>query len=304
VIPTTKLISLREAIAQFVPDGSTVVLGAGLESCIPFAAGHEIMRQHKRGLTLVGPISDILFDQLIGAGCVQAVRAAWVGNVITGSGYNFRRAVEGGGIEVEDHSNLTLALALHAAAMGVPFLPARTALGSDLFSTNASLKTVACPFTAERLTAVAALAPDVAILHVQRADAEGHAHLWGNFGVAREAALASRHVIICAEEIVTPGVIERDPNRVVTPGFRVSAVVHAPWGAHPSPVPGHYNRDHGMFLNYQRESQTPEKFVAWQARWVDGVRNREEYLALLGRERMASLALTHHALSEEVDYGY
>jgi glutaconate CoA-transferase subunit A len=304
VTPTTKLISLHEAIARFVPDGGAVVIGAGLESCIPFAAGHEIIRQRKRSLTLVGPISDILFDQLIGAGCVRAVRAAWVGNVITGSGYNFRRAVESGRIEVEDHSNLTLALALRAGAMGVPFLPARTALGSDLFSTNANLKTVTCPFTAERLTAVAAIVPDVAILHVQRADAEGHAHLWGNVGVAREAALASRHVILCAEEIVTPEVINRDPNRVVAPGFRVSAVVHAPWGAHPSPVPGHYNRDHEMFLSYQRESQTPEKFAAWQARWVDGVRNHDDYLALLGEERTARLALKHHVLSEAVDYGY
>jgi len=118
-MPTTKLVSLREAIAQFIPDGSTVVIGVGLESCIPFAAGHEIIRQRKRDLTLVGPISDILFDQLIGAGCVRAVRAAWVGNVITGSGYSFRRAVEGGRIEVEDHSNLTLALGLRAGAMGV-----------------------------------------------------------------------------------------------------------------------------------------------------------------------------------------
>ena len=303
-MPTTKLVSLREAIAQFIPDGSTVVIGVGLESCIPFAAGHEIIRQRKRDLTLIGPISDILFDQLIGAGCVRAVRAAWVGNVITGSGYNFRRAVEGGCIEVEDHSNLTLALGLRAGAMGVPFLPTRTALGSDLFSTNPSLKTVTCPFTAERLTAVAAILPDVAILHVQRADAEGHAHLWGNLGVAREAALASRHVIICAEEMVTSEVIHRDSNRVVTPGFRVSAVVHAPWGAHPSPVPGHYNRDHEMFLSYQRESQTPEEFAAWQARWVDKVRNRDDYLALLGKERRASLALKHHALSEAVDYGY
>jgi glutaconate CoA-transferase subunit A len=303
-MPTTKLLSLREAIAQFVLDGSTVAIGEGLEACIPFAAGHEIIRQRKRDLTLVGPISDILFDQLIGAGCVRAVRAAWVGNVITGSGYNFRRAVEGGRIEVEDHSNLTLALALRAGAMGVPFLPTRTALGSDLFATNANLKTVTCPFTAERLTAVAAIVPDVAILHVQRADADGHAHLWGNFGVAREAALASQRVIICAEEIVAAEVIERDPNRVVTPGFRVSAVVHTPWGAHPSPVPGHYNRDHEMFLSYQRESQTPEEFAAWQARWVDGVRNHEDYLALLGPDRTASLALKHPTLSEAVDYGY
>jgi glutaconate CoA-transferase subunit A len=300
----TKLTSLPEAIAQFVPDGSMVVLGVGLESCIPFAAGHEIIRQRKRGLALVGPISDILFDQLIGAGCVRAVRAAWVGNVITGSAYNFRRAVEGRRIEVEDHSNLTLALALRAGAMGVPFLPTRTALGSDLFASNASLKTITCPFTAERLAVVGAIVPDVAILHVQRADADGHAHLWGNFGVAREAGLASRHVIICAEEIVAPEVIARDPNRVILPGFRVSAVVHAPWGAHPSPVPGHYNRDHEMFLSYQRESATPEAFAAWQARWVDGVQSADDYRALLGPERTARLAVQQHDFSEAVDYGY
>jgi glutaconate CoA-transferase subunit A len=301
---TDKRMTLPQAIAQFVPDGSSVVIGMALESVIPFAAGHELIRQRKRDLTLVGPISDILFDQLIGAGCVRAVRAAWVGNVITGSGYNFRRAVEGGSIEVEDHSNLTLALALRAGAMGVPFMPARTALGSDLLKTNPSLKTITCPFTGETLMAVAAIVPAVAILHVQRADAHGNAHLWGNFGVTREACLASQHVIICAEEIVAPEVITSDPNRVVTPGFRVSAVVHAPWGAHPSPVPGYYNRDHEIYLNYQRESQTPEKFAAWQARWVDGVRNSDDYLALLGTQRTASLALKHHALAQAVDYGY
>lgn len=301
---TDKRMTLPQAIAQFVPDGSSVVLGTALEAVIPFAAGHELIRQRRRGLTLIGPISDILFDQLIGAGCVRAVRAAWVGNVITGSAYNFRRAVEGGRIEVEDHSNLTLAMALRAGAMGVPFMPTRTALGSDLPKTNPSLKTITCPFTGETLTAVAAIVPDVALLHVQRADAQGNAHLWGNFGVTREAALASRRIIICAEEIVAPEVILSDPNRVVTPGFRVSAVVHAPWGAHPSPVPGYYNRDHEIYLSYQRESQTPEKFAAWQARWVDGVRTSDDYLALLGPERAASLALKQHALAAAVDYGY
>jgi len=202
-----KQLALQEAIARFVPDGSSVVMGAAQESVIPFAAGHELIRQRKRALTLIGPISDILFDQLIGAGCVRAVRAAWVGNVITGSGYNFRRAVEDGSIAVEDHSNLTLALALRAGAMGVPFLPARTALGSDLFTTNPSLKTVTCPFTGETLTAVAALVPDVAIIHVQCADAEGNAHAWGNFGVTHEACLASQRLILTAEEIVSPDVI-------------------------------------------------------------------------------------------------
>ncbi|HET7088506.1 MAG TPA: CoA-transferase [Anaerolineae bacterium] len=300
----SKLMTLAEAVSRFVPDGGAVVAGTALESFIPFAGGHEIIRQRKRDLTLIGPISDILFDQLIGAGCVRKVRAAWVGNVITGSGYNFRRAVESGAIEVEDHSNLTLALALRAAAMGVPFMPARTALGSDLFKTNASLKTTTCPFTGDTLTAVAAIAPDVAIVHVQRADEHGNAHAWGNLGVTREACLASRHVVITAEEIVSHEVITSDPNRVVTPGFRVSAVAHAPWGAHPSPVPGHYNRDHQMFLDYQEESQTPEAFAQWQARWVDGVRGYEDYLARLGEERVVGLRPKHHAPAEIVDYGY
>jgi glutaconate CoA-transferase subunit A len=303
-MPSSKLLSLSDAISRFVPDGSSVAMGTALESFIPFAAGHEIIRQRKRDLALIGPISDILFDQLIGAGCVRTVRAAWVGNVITGSGYNFRRAVESGAIEVEDHSNLTLALGLRAGAMGVPFLPVRTALGSDLFKTNSSLKTMSCPFTSETLTAVAAIVPDAAIVHVQRADEYGNAHAWGNLGVTREACLASQHVVVTAEEIVSPEVISSDPNRVVTPGFRVSAVVHAPWGAHPSPVPGYYNRDHQMFLDYQRDSQAPEAFANWQARWVDGVRSSDEYLALLGEEHVAGLRLKHHALAEPVDYGY
>ena len=303
-MPTDKLLPLSQAIEQFVPDGSSIALGTGLESAIPFAAGHELIRQRRRGLTLIGPISDILFDQLIGAGCVRAVRAAWVGNVITGSGYNFRRAVESGSIEIEDHSNLTLALALRAGAMGVPYLPARTALGSDLPKTNPSLRPIICPFTGETLLGVAAIVPDVAIIHVQRADAHGHAHLWGNFGVTHEACLASRRIILCAEEIVPEEVITSDPNRVVAPGFRVSAVVHAPWGAHPSPVPGYYNRDHETYLSYQGESQTPEKFAAWQARWVDGVHGSDDYLGLLGAERAAELKLKQHALAAPVDYGY
>src|SRR3990172_4508878 len=223
-MPSSKLLSLSDAIFRFVPDGSSVTMGTALESFIPFAAGHEIMRQRKRNLTLIGPISDILFDQIVGAGCVRRVRAAWVGNVITGSGYNFRRAVESGSIEVEDHSNLTLALALRAGAMGVPFMPTRTALGSDLFKTNPSLKTVACPFTGDTLTAVAAIAPDVTIVHVQRADEYGNAHAWGNLGVTREAGLARRRIIITAEEIVSHEVTTSDPNSVVTPGFRVISV--------------------------------------------------------------------------------
>ncbi|MGH2593124.1 MAG: CoA-transferase, partial [Anaerolineae bacterium] len=178
------------------------------------------------------------------------------------------------------------------------------ALGSDLFKTNPSLKTVVCPFTGDKLTAVAAISPDVALIHVQRADGYGNAHAWGNLGVTREACLASRHVIITAEEIVSPDVISSDPNRVVTPGFRVSAVVHTPWGAHPAPVPGYYNRDHQTFIDYQEDSKTPEAFAKWQARWVDGAPRTDDYLSLLGEERVDGLRLKNHALSEVVDFGY
>jgi len=303
-LPNSKLLTLSEAIKRFIPDGSSVALGLSLESLIPFAAAHEIIRQYKRDLTLIGPISDMLFDQLIGAECVQEIRAAWVGNVITGSGYNFRRGIENKTLKIEDHSNLTLALALRAGAMGVSFMPTLTALGSDLLKTNSKLKTMACPFTGDNLTAVAAIKPDVTIVHVQRSDEHGNAHVWGNLGVTRDACMASRHVILTAEEIVSPDVISRDPNRVFTPGFRVKAVVHCPWGGHPSPVPGYYNRDHQMFIEYRNDSKTPGLYADWKKRWVDNIQSYQEYLDQLGSERVAGLAIKNHVLAEAVDYGY
>lgn len=303
-MPTSKLLPLSEAIGRFIPDGSSVAASLGLEASIPFAAGHEIMRQRKRGLGLIGPISDILFDQMIGAGCVHRVQAAWVGNVITGSGYNFRRAVESGALRVEDHSNLTIAMALKAAAMGVSFMPVRTALGSDLCLAHPGLKPIDCPFTGTPLAAVAAIAPDVALIHVQRADESGGAHVWGNLGVMRDACLAARHVVITAEEIVPAAVITGDPNRVIIPGFRVSAVCHIPWGAHPAPVAGCYNRDHRAFIEYRNASRTPEAFRRWQERWVDTPKSRDDYLRLLGAERMSELALRNHLFPAPVDYGY
>lgn len=300
----SKLMGLSEAIDRFVTDGCSLAMGTSLESLIPFGAGHEIIRQHKRNLTLIGPISDILFDQLIGAGCVKKIQAAWVGNVITGSGYNFRRAVESGVIDIEDHSNLTVAMALKAGAMGVPFMPTKTALGSDLYKTNSGLKTITCPFTGEVLTAVAAIHPDVAIIHVQRSDEFGNAHMWGNIGITKEACLAARSVIITSETIVSPDVITSDPNRVIVPAFRVSAVVHAPWGAHPSPVPGYYNRDHQAFLDYRDQSKTPQLFSEWQKFWVDSVHSSQDYIQKLGNKRIELLSLKNHLFSEAVDYGY
>ena len=301
---TSKLLDMTEAISRWVVDGCSVAIGTNLETAIPFAAGHEIMRQGKMGLTLIGPISDILFDQIIGAGCVQRVQAAWVGNVITGVGYNFRRAVELRQINVEDHSNLTISMALQAGAMGVSFLPSRTALGSDLFATNSGLKFVTCPFTGQKHAAIAAIVPDVAIVHVQRSDAFGNAHAWGNMGITREACLSSRNVILTAEEIVSTEIITRDPNRILTPGFKVSAVVHAPWGAHPSPMPGHYNRDHAVFLDYQTHSRTPELFASWMDQWIRSISSIHQYVETLGDAYLLRLSITHHDYTEPVDYGY
>jgi glutaconate CoA-transferase, subunit A len=284
-----------------------VLMGAQLEQMIPFAAGHELIRQARRDLTLVGPISDILFDQLIGAGCVSRVMAAWVGNVSAGIGYCFRRAVERGiprRLEVVDYSNFTLALALHAAAMGVPFMPTYATLGSDLLKKNGNLREFSSPVNEERLVAVRALRPDVAILNVQRADAQGNAHLWGSLGVAVDGARAARKVILVAEEIVAPGVISSDPNRTLVPGFLVSAVVHEPGGAHPSPVQGFYGRDHAFFAEYHERTRRLEDFEHWLTHWVLRMADRREYMQQIGAARTDALTVKEHALSAPADFGY
>jgi glutaconate CoA-transferase, subunit A len=303
----SKVISMREAIAQHLPSGSMVLIGAQLEQMIPFAAGHELIRQGRRDLTLVAPISDILFDQMIGAGCVTRVMAAWVGNVSAGVGYCYRRAVERNiprRIEVVDYSNFTIALALQAGAMGVPFMPTYATLGSDLLKKNGNLREFSSPVSEETLVAVRALRPDVAILHVQRADAQGNAHLWGSLGVAIDGAKASRKIIIVAEEIVEPGIISSDPNRTLIPGFLVSAVVSEPGGAHPSPVQGYYGRDHSFFDQYHERSRRLEDYEEWLSHWVLRVTDRRDYWKQLGAARTDALAVKQHAFSAPADFGY
>jgi glutaconate CoA-transferase subunit A len=301
----TKLASLRDAVGELIPDGASVALGLQLEQMIPFAAGHEIIRQKKRGLTLIGPISDILFDQMIGAGCVEKLIAAWVGNVMMGSAYNFRRAVEQDGMKVFNMTNFTIALALQAGAMGVPFLPARTALGSDVTKGNHFFYQIFSPFEPkESLWAVRALNPDVTIVQVQRADTDGNAHCWGNFGVMIEGIRAARRAIVVAEEIVAPEVISSDPNRTVIPGFLVNAVVHCPYGAHPSPVQGCYGRDDAFFRQYHEQTKTPEDSNAWLERWVYGVADRAAYMNQLGACRVDELSVKQHAYAAQTDFGY
>ncbi len=300
-----KVISMREAIAGLIPDGASVALCLQLEQMIPFAAGHEIIRQKKRGLKLIGPISDVLFDQLIGAGCVEQVIAAWVGNAMMGSAYNFRRAVEEDGLKVFNMTNFSVALALQAGAMGVPFMPTRTALGSDITKGNHFFYQIISPFVPqETLWAVRALNPDVTVAHVQRADQDGNAHCWGNFGIMIEAVRAARKVIVVAEEIVSHDVIASDPNRTVIPGFLVSAVVECPYGAHPAPVQGYYKRDDAMFRQYHEQTKTRADNEAWLDRWVYGVADRKAYLNQLGACRLEELGVKRHAYAEKTDYGY
>ena len=303
----TKLMSMREAVTRFVPDGASIALGCALEPLIPFAIGHEIIRQGRRDLTLIGPISDILFDQLIGAGCVARIIAAWAGNVSEGLGHNYRRAAEKGlprGIEIVDHSNYSIAVALQAAALGAPYIPIRSLLGSDIARDHPGMRLAPSPLDGAPTLQVSAVQPDVAILHVQRADAQGRAHVWGGLGICEEAALAAKGVIYVAEEIVPAEVILSDPNRVLAPGFKTLAVVHEPGGAHPSPVQGYYNRDHAFFAEYHKASRTPEGFTEWLRAWVLDTPDRAAYLARLGETRWQSLAPREQRLAAPVDYGY
>ncbi len=272
-------------------------MSCSLEPLVPFAAGHEIIRQGRRDLELVAPISDSLFDQLIGAGCVGRVTAAWVGNVSEGLGHNYRRAAETGvprPLEIHDHSNFSISLALWAAAWGVPYLPTRTLLGSDILRSNPKLSVV------EGLARVPGLAPDVTILHVQRADAQGRAHAWGPLGIAEEAALAAKQVILSCEELVDASVTLSDPNRVLVAETKVVAVVHEPGGSHPAPVQGYWRRDHGAYREYADRSRNREGFEAWLREWVIDVPDRAAYLA---RVDLESLRIKTPRLSVPVDYG-
>lgn len=301
-----KLRSLRDAIALDVQDGASIAVGCALESLIPFAASHEIIRQQKRHLTLIGPISDMQFDQLIGAGCVRKVVASWIGNVAAGLGHSYRRAAETGipdSIEIEEHSNFTIGLGLQAASMGLPFLPTRTITGSD-FAKAEQFRRVPCPFTGENLVAVRAIQPDVAILHVQRADRDGNAHVWGNFGVMREAALAAKKVILTCEEIVEHDMILGDPNRTVIPGFVVSSVVHEPFGSFPSPTQGFARRDDDFYFEYHQATRTREGFDNWLQEWVLGVGNHREFLSRLSKARIDKLKPQDNLFAPAVNFGY
>lgn len=288
---------MAQAIERFVADGATVAMGLALEPLIPFAAGHEIIRRHRRDLELVGPISDALFDQLIGARCARAVTAAWVGNVSEGLGHCYRRATEQAiprAIEVHDHSNFSISLALWAAAWNVPSLPTRSLIGSDILGTNPNLS------VSDGLVHVDAVRPDVAIVHVQRADEEGRAHAWGPLGITEEGGLAAERVIVTCEELVDASVTLSDPNRILFPETKVVAVVHEPGGAHPSPVQGYFKRDHAFYRDYAERSRSLDGYRGWLEEWVRAVPDRSAYMKKIDVE---AIRIKDHRPSVPADFG-
>jgi glutaconate CoA-transferase, subunit A len=274
---------MREAIAEHVQDGDTVVI-EGITHLICFAAGHEIIRQGRRNLTLCRLTPDLIYDQLIAAGCARKLVFSWAGNPGAGSLHGFRRAAEGKGppLELEEYSHFGMVARLSAGASRLPFWTMRNYMGTDLPRVNPLIRAVTCPYTGEVFATVPALNPDVTIIHAQRADAQGNTQIWGLIGVQKEAAFASRRVIVVVEELVDERTIRSDPNRTLIPGLIVNAVVVEPWGAHPSYAQGYYDRDNDFYIGWEPISRDPAALERYLQEFVYGVSNRAEYVARCG----------------------
>jgi glutaconate CoA-transferase subunit A len=297
----TKLIPLSEAVSRFVHDGDTVY-AAGFTHLIPFAAGHEIIRQHRRNLTLARATPDLIYDQMVAGGCAQKVIFSYMGNPGVGSLRIVRTEIEAGRLEWEEYSHFGMISRLQAGAAGLPFMPMNQTGAVDLERNNPMIKRVVDPYSGREMIAVPALNPDVAIIHVQRADIEGNAQLWGIVGEQKEVAFASRSIILTAEEIVDEAVIRSDPNRTIIPGFIVSAVCFVPGAAHPSYAQGCYDRDNDFYLKWDKISEKPELVDAYLDEWVYGVKDRHEYWQKLGPETHQRLVVKPR-YSKEINYG-
>jgi glutaconate CoA-transferase, subunit A len=296
-----KLMPLSEAVSQFVQDGDTVY-AAGFTHLIPFAAGHEIIRQRRRDLTLARATPDLIYDQMVAAGCARKVIFSYMGNPGVGSLRIIRKELEAGRLEWEEYSHFGMISRLQAGAAGLPFLPMNQTGAEDLERANPLIKRVTDPYSGREVIAVPALNPEVAIVHVQRADKDGNAHLWGIVGEQKEVAFASKKVILTAEEIVDEAVIRSDPNRTLIPGFIVSAVCHVPGAAHPSYAQGYYDRDNDFYLKWDKISENAETVKAYLDEWVYGLKDRQEYWQKLGAETHDRLKVNAR-YSEKVNYG-
>jgi glutaconate CoA-transferase subunit A len=302
--PRSKIRDLKSAIGDYVRDGMSVAI-EGFTSSICFAAGHEIMRQGRRDLTLIRMTPDLIYDQMVAAGVASKLVFSYMGNPGVGPLHCIRRAVEQGipaPLELEEYSHYGMVGRYIAGASRLPFFPLRSYMGSELPRVNERIKFVESPYGDGPIAVVPPLNPDVVIIHAQRADAQGNTHLWGLLGVQKEVAFAARRVIVVVEEIVDEAVIRSDPNRTLVPGLVVDAVVEEPYGAHPSYVQGYYDRDNAFYLEWDSISRDPAKTAAWLDEWVYGAADRSQYLSKLGAETIARLK-PGEAPAAAVDYG-
>lgn len=297
----TKLCTLSEAISQYVHDGD-LIYAAGFTHLIPFAAGHEIIRQGRKNLTLARATPDIIYEQMVAAGCAGKIIFSYMGNPGVGSLRILREEVESGRLEWEEYSHFGMISRLQAGASGLPFMPMNQTAATDLERANPNYRRVRDPYTGTEVIVVPPLLPDVAIVHVQRCDAEGNAQIWGIVGEQKEAAFAAKSVIITAEEIVEEEVIRSDPNRTIIPAFIVDAVCHVPYCAHPSYTQGYYDRDNLFYLSWDKISETRQGIEQYLEEWVYRVKDRREYWQKLGEETHQRLN-TKPRWSVPVNYG-
>ena len=300
-----KVATLQESIAALVHDGDTLAI-EGFTHLICFAAGHEVIRQHKRDLTLCRLTPDVIYDQMVAAGVASKLVFSWLGNPGVGSLHAIRRRLERAEpmpLEIEEYSHFGMVCRYLAGAADLPFFPLHSYTGSDLPTVNPRIEQVVGPYDGEPVHVVPPLRPDVTIVHAQRADAEGNTQMWGLLGCQRDAAFAARRVIVVCEELVDEEVIRADPNRTVIPGLIVDAVVVEPGACHPSYVQGYYDRDNRFYVEWDAISRDPDALAAWLDEWVYGTEDQASYLAKLGEQRWRALAPAGRALSPPVDYG-
>ncbi len=300
----SKVASMRDAIAALVGDGDTVAI-EGFTHLISFAAGHEIIRQRRRELTLCRLTPDLVYDQMVAAGVARKLVFSWMGNPGVGSLHALRRRIEHADpapLEIEEYSHFGMVGRYTAGAAGLPFFPLRSYAGSDLPAANANIVPLPSPYGDETVYAVPPLNPDVTIVAVQRATSAGDAQVWGLTGCQQEAAFAAKRVIVVCEELVDDAVVRADPNRTLIPGLLVDAVVVAPLGCHPSYAQGYYDRDNAFYLAWDGISRNPAILDRWLDEWVFALADHADYTAKLGEDRWQSLAPVP-APSGRVDYG-
>jgi glutaconate CoA-transferase subunit A len=300
-----KLVNLHDAIQAAVTPGCQLYL-EGFTHLISFAAGHEIIRQGIKDLTAIRLTPDLVYDPLIEAGLVKKLVFSWAGNPGVGSLHALRRRSQKDSvskIELEEYSHFGMVARSIAGSAGLPFGTLKNFGGTHIADSNPKIKSIICPYTGEAFATVPALNPDVAVIHVQRADREGNSQVWGLMGTQKEIAFASKKVIIIAEEIVETSLIRRDPNRTLIPGILVDHVVHEPWGCHPSYAQGYYDRDNEFYVKWEEISRDPKTYQDYLNEFVYGVKDREAYLKKVGQGLMDRLKAKPR-MCEGVDYGY